>query len=69
MGTHAVAHLIREGKTHQIANVMTTSRADGNQLLNNELKRLVDANQVTKEEALAKAVDKKELAKLLGVKF
>ena len=66
IGTHAVSNLIREGKSHQIPNMMVTGRAAGNQLLNYELKRLVDSNVVSKEEAMGKAVDKKELAKMIG---
>jgi twitching motility protein PilT len=59
----AVANLIREGKTHQVANAMQTGKAAGNQLLNDSLAALVNAKTVEYEEALAKAVDKADLAR------
>ncbi len=63
----AVANLIREGKTQQIATSMSTGKALGNQTLNEELAKLVQARKVAPEEALAKAVDKGDLARRLGV--
>jgi twitching motility protein PilT len=59
----AVANLVREGKAHQIANVMQTGKAAGNQLLNDSLAALVNAKTVEYEEALSKAVDKADLAR------
>jgi twitching motility protein PilT len=59
----AVANLIREGKTHQVANAMQTGKAAGNQLLNDSLAALVNAKTVEYEEALSKAVDKADLAR------
>jgi twitching motility protein PilT len=58
-----VANLVREGKAHQIANVMQTGKAAGNQLLNDSLAALVNAKTVEYEEALSKAVDKADLAR------
>ena len=63
----AVCNLIREGKTFQIPSTMSMGRGQGNQLLNDELARLVNAGKVAFEEAYAKAVDKAELARRLGV--
>jgi twitching motility protein PilT len=63
----AVSNLIREGKTFQIASAMTTGRGLGNQLLNDELARLVQSGKVAYDEAHAKAADKADLAKRLGV--
>jgi twitching motility protein PilT len=57
----AVANLIRESKTVQIPNVMLTGRKQGMALLNDELARLVEEKKVAFEEALAAAVDKKDL--------
>jgi twitching motility protein PilT len=61
-----VANLIREGKSHQIPNLMSTGRAAGNQTLNDELLRLVSTGVVTFEEASNKAVDKADLARRCG---
>ena len=63
----AVSNLIREGKTFQIASTMTTGRGQGNQLLNDELAKLVQSGKVAYDEAHAKAVDKADLAKRLGM--
>jgi twitching motility protein PilT len=59
----AVANLIREGKVHQLGNVMQTGKAAGNQLLNDSLAALVSARTVEFEEALSRAVDKPDLAR------
>ncbi len=63
----AVSNLIREGKTQQIMTSMSTAKAAGNQLLNEELARLVLAKKVDAAEALQKAVDKGDLARRLGM--
>jgi twitching motility protein PilT len=63
----AVSNLIREGKTFQLASTMSMGRGLGNQLLNDELARLVTTGKVAQEEAMSKAVDKTDLAKKLGV--
>jgi twitching motility protein PilT len=57
----AIANLIRESKTVQIPNLMLTGRKSGMTLLNDELGRLVEEKKITFEEALANAVDKKDL--------
>ncbi|MBZ0269393.1 type IV pilus twitching motility protein PilT, partial [bacterium] len=51
MGTKAVAALIREKKTHQLPSVIQTGRADGMQLLDESLARLVREGIVAAEEA------------------
>ncbi|MCI0441848.1 PilT/PilU family type 4a pilus ATPase [bacterium] len=61
----AVASLIREGKTIQIPNIMQTGKALGNLLLNDSLINLVQTQKVEYEEALSKAVDKKDVAQRL----
>jgi twitching motility protein PilT len=62
---HAIAGLIREGKTVQIVNMMQTGKSLGNQLLNDSLLQLVHAHKIEADEALSKAVDKAELSKRL----
>ena len=66
VGSHAVSNLIREGKNHQIFNIMLTAKAQGNQLLNEQLERLVTDGKVEFDEALAKALDKADLSKRFG---
>ena len=66
VGSHAVSNLIREGKNHQIMNIMMTAKAQGNMLLNEQLEKLVNDGKVEYEEALMKAIDKPELAKRFG---
>lgn len=61
--SYAIANLIREGKTHQVASSMSTSRALGNVLLNEALAALVVEGKVDYAEALSNAVDKADLAK------
>jgi twitching motility protein PilT len=61
----AVSNLIREGKTFQIPSVMQTGRAHGMQLLNDALLELVRKKVVLPKDALAKAVAKAELRKML----
>ena len=65
----AVRNLIRAAKSHQIASIMATGVRYGNTLLNVELAKLVGQNKVDYEEALAKAVDKPDLAKRCGKVF
>ena len=63
---NAVSSLIRQDKTSQIMSIMQTGKKLGNQLLNDELARLVTEDIVTYEEALSKSLEKEELAKLLN---
>jgi twitching motility protein PilT len=63
---HAVANLIREGKTSQLVTVMQTSRQEGNRLMSAELAALVRSGTVTREEAMAHSTERKELERVLG---
>ena len=63
---YAVSNLIREGKTVQINSIMATQKQLGNQLLGEELARLVKDGKVDYEEAYAKALDKADIAKRCG---
>ncbi len=67
VSNHAVANLIREGKTHQIASTMQTGKAAGNRLLNDSLAGLVKEGKVEVDEAMSKAIEKTELARRLGI--
>ena len=61
----AIANLIREGKTFQIASIMQTQRGAGMTTLNDALFDLVKRKLVTAKDALAKAVAKGELKAML----
>lgn len=54
----AIASLIREGRTHQIAGQMEMSGTRGMATMNDSLAKLVKADLVEAEEAYLKAVDK-----------
>jgi twitching motility protein PilT len=60
---HAIANLIREAKTVQIPSIIQTNRASGMQLLNDVLSEMVETRKIELSEALANAVDKKDLEK------
>ncbi len=64
--TPAVANLIREGKTFQIASAMQTGRQVGMMTQTESLYGLVKSKVVTVEEAYLKAVDKEALVKKLA---
>ena len=58
---HAVAALIRDGKTFQIASVMQTAKGQGMITMNDSLLQLVVSKQVKALDAYVKAVDKSGL--------
>jgi twitching motility protein PilT len=64
--TAPIANLIREGKTHQMANIIQTSQDVGMQTLDQDLKTLINAGVITFDEGVSKAKDPHELAALLG---
>ena len=61
---HAMSNLIREGKTFQIASMMSTSKGSGMVMLNDSLLELVQKRTITAEEAYIKAIDKTGLKSL-----
>ena len=58
VANHAVRNLIREGKTPQIANAITSSVADGNHLMDTSLISLFRQRKITSESAIRAAHDK-----------
>jgi len=66
LGIPSISNLIREGKTHQMPTIIYGSQSIGMQTLDQDLKRLLQAGLVTYEEAISKAKDPRELAKLVG---
>ncbi len=68
----AVAAIIREGKVQNLANHMMTNKADGSQLLNEALIKLVLDGIVEPADALFKSIDKNSFlitAKQRGIVF
>ncbi|MGE0879712.1 MAG: type IV pilus twitching motility protein PilT [Acidimicrobiia bacterium] len=61
LASHAVRNLIREGKSRQLRNVMTTSIGDGMQTLEMGLSELVEQGFVSYDEAVAHAFVPKEV--------
>ena len=61
----AVAGVIREGKTHQIPNLILSSRSDGMRLMNASLEELVAGGAITADAAIAASYDPAQLAKAL----
>ena len=64
----AIANLIRENKIDQIENVIQSGGMQGMQRLDTSLRRLLDANMITAEEAYSVARNKDDFEKLLGEK-
>ena len=65
VATPAVANLIREGKTYQIASSMQAGKALGMHTLDQHLAELVDVGLITRESAEEKAQDLEGLAQLI----
>ena len=65
LGNHAVAALIREGKTFQIPSVMQTAKGQGMVTMNDSLLRLVQNKVVDVKQAYIKAVDKSGFVAML----
>lgn len=65
LGSHAVASMIREGKTFQLASVMQTSKNQGMVTMNDSLMSLVQRRLVDPKQAYLEAVDKNGFANML----
>ena len=63
VATHPVRNLIKEGKTNQLRNVLLTSQQDGMVTLEASLSDLVSRGEVTYEEAVARSLYPKEVAR------
>ena len=66
IANHPVRNIIREGKTHQLPNIITTNQAEGMCSLESSLADLVSAQIVDYEEALSISSHPKELTRLLA---
>ena len=67
LATSASRNMIREGKSNQLRNIMTTSKGEGMQTMEMHLAELVKAELVSYEEALNVTSYPRELARELGV--
>jgi twitching motility protein PilT len=63
VATHATRSLIRDGKSNQLRNVLLTGHDDGMQTLEASLSELVTKGIVTYEDAVARSLTPKEVAK------
>ena len=61
ISNQAAKNLVREGKTHQLRNVMHGNRADGMLTLEASLNERIDAGLITVEEALARTMYPREI--------
>ncbi|MEO6124370.1 MAG: ATPase, T2SS/T4P/T4SS family, partial [Ilumatobacteraceae bacterium] len=61
LGTEAVRNLVREGKSRQMRNVITTSQKDGMQTIEMDLARLVASGLLTMEAACEVSAYPKEI--------
>ena len=66
VATNPVRNLIREGRSNQLQNVMTTSAGEGMCTLETSLAELVRSGTVAYEDALAASAHPKELARAMG---
>jgi twitching motility protein PilT len=67
IANHPVRNLIREGKTHQLPNIITTNKSEGMCSLEASLASLVSEQIVDYEEAIATSAHPKELARILAL--
>lgn len=65
VGTHAVANLIREGKTYQVHSAMQAGRDLGMHTMDQHLADLVNTGQITYDAAVEKAQDLEVLKRLI----
>jgi twitching motility protein PilT len=65
MMTPAIANLIREGKTYQIASMMQAGRGSGMHTMDQHLADLVNEGQITRAAALEKAHDVEGINRLI----
>ncbi len=63
LGSNALGTLIRDGKTHQVPNLMQAGRAQGMQTMDNALLGLALRGKIAHDVALARARDRETMAK------
>jgi twitching motility protein PilT len=65
IATNPVRNLIREGRSNQLANVMTTNHKEGMRTLETSLAELVASGTIAYEDAVEVSTHPKELARAL----
>jgi twitching motility protein PilT len=65
VGTPAVANLIREGKTHQLINVMQTGRKLGMRTLDDAIEDLIDRRAIDPLEGFERSIQKERFVRFL----
>jgi twitching motility protein PilT len=66
IATNPVRNLIREGRSNQLQNIMTTNQKEGMRPLELSLAELIVAGSITYEDALEVSAHPKELARAIG---
>ena len=66
IATNPVRNLIREGRSNQLLNVMTTNQKEGMRPLEVSLAELIVAGKITYEDALDVSAHPKELARAIS---
>ena len=66
VANNPVRNLIREGKTNQLLNVITTSQQEGMRTLESSLVDLIRSDVVTYDDGMAISAHPKELERLLS---
>jgi twitching motility protein PilT len=66
LATNPVRNLIREGRTNQLLNIMTTNHREGMRTLELSLAELIESGTIEYEDALAASAHPKELSRLLS---
>lgn len=64
--TPGVRNLIREHKNHQIVNAIQTGKAQGMVLMDDSLRHLYRAGQITKDKCLEYSLDREDMIKQIG---
>jgi len=67
IATNPVRNLIREGRSNQLMNIMTTNQKEGMRTLEISLAELIAAGTITYEDALNVSAHPKELARAISV--
>lgn len=68
LNNQAIANLIRKGKTFQIPSVISTSREQQMQMMDNSLMELFKQGKINAEDAYLKARNKADFEELVGIK-
>ncbi len=65
LGSSALASMIREGKTHQVTNLMQAGRGSGMQTMDIALAQLIKAGKIGKDDGMSRARDRDALLRAL----